>query len=115
MTDAQSSRRTVRGELLEPGHLRLEDSENSDAWIEATYRDGWVGRKLLNADDDAYAEMVHPYLYQCIMCREWMDTQLWGLESPHCPHCEQFMEFEFPRLMAWLFDGESLEREVMVI
>ena len=108
MTDREAEE-SLQGEIVEPGRARIEDSDNADAWIEAEYRDGWVGRKLLGQDKEVYQEMVHPYLQQCIKCREWADTQMWGLDSPYCPSCEQYMEFVFPRLMAWVCDGESLE------
>ena len=103
-------RAVVRGSC-DDGVVRLEDSENPDAWIEAEYRDGWVGRKLLTEDKTSYKEMIHPYQFQCAFCREFHPTELWGADQPYCPHCEQWHEFALPDVMAWLVDGEPLGPE----
>lgn len=115
MNSDESAKRRYQGSFTDENAMRIEDSENSDAWLEADYRDGWVERKLLTDDDSAYEEMVNPYYQQCIHCREWQNLDCWGVDSPYCPGCEQFMEYMFPRLMAWVCDGESLEREEVEI
>lgn len=73
------------------GGLVIGDAENADAWIRASYRDGWWRRKLWGAGD--YAEMIHPYQLQCRLCRRFDDPMLWGAGSPYCPCCEQHMDY----------------------
>lgn len=96
------------GEVPEPGRARIEDPDNADAWIEATYRDGWVGRKLIGTDRGEYEQMVHPFYERCTFCRRWDDPQMWGWGSDHCPRCDRWHTYVLPRLMEWLVDGEPL-------
>lgn len=80
---------TVHGEAFDGGGVRLEGDGDGE-WIEADYREGWVGRKLMNArNPDAYAEMVEPYFFKCTWCREYQSTMRWGAGSNLCPRCEQ--------------------------
>ncbi|WP_135306325.1 hypothetical protein [Haloarcula amylovorans] len=79
---------TVHGSI-EDGVVRLEADDNDDAWIEAEYREGWVRRKLLTDDSDAYQQMVEPYYFRCRCCRRYLSTQRWGKGLPYCPGCEQ--------------------------
>ncbi|RLM32640.1 hypothetical protein [Haloarcula sp. Atlit-120R] len=79
---------TVSGTAAD-GVVTLQDDDNDDAWIRAEYRDGWVGRKLMRDDGDAYADMVHPFYFRCRCCREYRTTERWGAGSPYCPGCEQ--------------------------
>ena len=104
---SESDRRTVRGVDLDGGAARLEDADNPDAWIEAEYRDGWVGRKLMS-DGDEYAEMTHPYYFRCRCCREYHETQRWGKGSQFCPHCEQRWEFGIGPMIGRIGDGVLL-------
>jgi len=102
---------TLTGSLDDSG-CRIEATDNDDAWIEAEYRDGWVARKLMNADGgEAYASMTHPYYQQCAHCREWQTTERWGAKSRYCPRCEMWYEITLPRIIAWLFDGEDISAQ----
>lgn len=96
---------------IDDGAARIEDPDNEDAWIEAEYRDGWVGRKLLGTGPETYKKMIHPYYLKCCRCLEIVDTQYWGINSPYCPGCEQYYEHAFPMALAGLFDGEWEKKE----
>jgi len=99
---------TVNGSLSDDGVARLETDRDGE-WIETEYRDGWVGRKLMNQPDEEYKSMVHPYFQQCAHCREFGTTEMWSAGSPYCPHCEQWYEFSLPKIIGWMFDGEQPE------
>lgn len=83
---------TIDGTALDDGGVRL-DGEGNGEWMEAEYREGWVGRKLVGTHKDEYDAMVHPYLYKCTWCREWHDVTMWPAGSNLCPHCEQAREY----------------------
>lgn len=89
------------------GMARIEDADNPDAWIEASYREGWVKRKLMVADTTPYEEMIEPFYLKCQSCHRHKSPQCWGAGSPHCPACEQQMEYNIPRAIAWIFDDEE--------
>lgn len=99
----------LQGELVEPGRARIENPDEPGEWVEAEYKDGWVGRKLVNEDPDVYHSMVHPYYQRCAMCREYDDTQLWGYDSPYCPLCEQWHDFVLPEWFRRVVDEEERE------
>lgn len=92
---------------IDDGTCRIEDRENPDAWIEAEYREGWVGRKLMVEDKTAYEEMIEPFYLKCQSCHRHDSPQLWGAGSEYCPHCEQQIEFGLPRAFGWLFGDET--------
>lgn len=91
----------VQGKTNGDGACLL-DGPGEDEWIIAEYRNGWVGRKLLGGDDDAYAEMVEPFYQRCAMCREWKSVQRWGAGSPYCPRCEQWRKWGLPKAIEWV-------------
>jgi len=99
----------VTGTMVDEGGVRLQDSENDDAWIEADYREGWHKRKIMGDGD--YSEMVEPYYLKCRSCHRHRGPMLWGAGSPYCPDCEQRIEYMLPRAFAGIFgdgwDGES--------
>lgn len=97
------------GELVEPGRSRIEDKQNPQAWIEAEYEDGWWQRKLMDEDPAVYQNMIHPYEMQCVFCREWWETQVWGYESSFCPRCEQIATMYFPEIIEWLVDEDPVD------
>jgi len=101
----------TEGEMVKPGRVRIESVENSEAWIEAEYRDGWAEKKLFNDNSDAYAEMTHPFYLRCTFCKKWDAPQLWAAGSNHCPDCEQWHDFVLPALMGRLFDNKRPVQE----
>lgn len=74
--------------FVDDGVCRVEDAENPNAWIEAEYRDGWVGRKLMVDDTTAYEEMIEPFYLKCRSCHRHDSPQMWTADSQYCPMCE---------------------------
>lgn len=92
MTNDRKKEQGPHGHLRD-GVARLQDPNNANAWIEAEYREDWWKRKVMGRDAEEYRQMVHPFYQRCTFCREWYNTQRWGVDSPHCPMCEQWWDF----------------------
>lgn len=92
MSNEYPDPQAISGECLDDGGVRLEADGNSDAWIEADYREGWWRRKLLQNDKSAYEDMVEAFFLECQACHRYMSPQIWTEGSAFCPGCE--MKFE---------------------
>lgn len=86
------------------GTCRIEGGSDGE-WIEATYRENWWIRKIIEDDTgEAYAEMVEPFYLKCRACHRHHGPMFWSAGSPTCPACEQKLDYNIPRAFEMLFD-----------